>query len=80
MSEIRGIFSGRTICDYAQELEMIMDMVGVDNLGEHLQHLWDSITFSIQQSLWDHKMSPFHILWDDVVEEAEFIEASRNIG
>ena len=70
----------KTICNYAQELEMTMDMVGVDNLGEHLQHLWDSLTFSIQQALWDHKMFPFHISQDDVVKEAEFIKASRNIG
>ena len=34
---------------------------------------------SIQESLWDHKLLPLVSTWDEILQEAEFVEASHQV-
>lgn len=70
----------RTVRDYAHGLHSLMRLAGhsVED-QESVIRLWNGLNISIQESLWDHKLSPLVNSWDEVLREAEFIEASRRV-
>lgn len=69
-----------SVRDYAQELDMMIKMVGSKDPEDRIQRLWDGFSGSIQQALWEHKLSPFSNTWDHILQEAEYIEASKRLN
>lgn len=70
----------KTVRDYAHGLRSLLRLAGhsVDD-QESVMRLWNGLNRSIQESLWDHKLSPLVNTWDEVLRDAEFIEASRRV-
>lgn len=69
-----------SIRDYSHGLQSLMRLAGnsVKN-WESIIQFWNSLNMSIQESLWDHKLLPLVSTWDEILQEAEFVEASHRV-
>ena len=69
----------RSIREYMYELEDLLMMAGIFSEEDQVGYLWDGLTLDIQAELWRKKLNPIVSKWDEILEEALFIETSLEV-
>ncbi|TCD66813.1 hypothetical protein EIP91_000891 [Steccherinum ochraceum] len=71
--------NSRSVREFAHELQNLFRMAGFVSKEEQVDRLWNGLNLKIQSRLWEHKLSPTTSSWDEIVEDAIFIEAALKV-
>ncbi|KAG5634250.1 hypothetical protein H0H81_002698 [Sphagnurus paluster] len=72
--------NGRTVEQYAHELEQLFEIIGVKNKREKVIKLWYGLRQSLREALWCYELNPEVSTWDEVLSKALIVEISRSDG
>ncbi|THH28476.1 hypothetical protein EUX98_g5724 [Antrodiella citrinella] len=71
--------NGRTVREFAHELQDLFRMTGYVSREDQVDRLFNGLHPKIQASLWEHKLSPATASWDEMLNEAIFIETAHKV-
>ncbi|KAJ2914251.1 hypothetical protein MD484_g6182, partial [Candolleomyces efflorescens] len=68
---------GKSVTEYAFEIEELVDLIGEVSEREKVIRLWNGFRSSIQSALWRDRLHPELATWDQVLDVALYVELSE---